>query len=190
MLYYTAYVGLLKNLAMPIPGNPDFKPSAWLCRFAHLIKPQGSVLDVAAGAGRNARWLTEQGFKVEAVDRDAVALNTIIGLDNISTETADLENAPWPYANQKFDAIVVCRYLHRPLLPILATSLAAHGILIYETFMRGHEAYGRPQNPDFLLNSNELLQVFMPSLTVIAFEQGLLEQSPPAVLQRICVIKS
>jgi hypothetical protein len=81
----------------------------------------------------------------------------MIALDNISIKAADLESAPWPYANQKFDAVVVCRYLHRPLLPILATSLAAHGVLIYETFMQGHEVYGQPQNPDFLLNSNELL---------------------------------
>lgn len=164
-------------------------PSTWVCRFASLIKPHGRVLDLACGTGRNTRWLAEQGWQVEAVDRDAAALASMQGLTNITTRQADLENAAWPYTGQMFDAIVVCRYLHRPLLPLLANSLTTQGILIYETFMQGHEVYGRPQNPDFLLKSNELLQVFMPDLTIIAFEQGKLEQSPPAVLQRICALR-
>ena len=164
-------------------------PSAWVCRFASLIKPHGRVLDLACGTGRNTLWLAGQGWQVEAVDRDAASLAPLQGLANITTRQADLENAAWPYTGQMFDAIVVCRYLHRPLLPLLADSLTTQGILIYETFMQGHELYGRPQNPDFLLKSNELLQAFMPDLTIIAFEQGKLEQSPPAVLQRICALR-
>ncbi len=45
-------------------------------------------------------------------------------------------------------------------------------MLIYETFARGNEAYGRPANPDFLLERDELLQVAARGLTVVAFEQG------------------
>lgn len=167
--------------------NPD--PSNWLRRHASEIKPGGRVLDVAAGSGRNARWLAEQGFAVEVVDRDETALATLHGLANLTIKVADLENAYWPYAGVTFDAIVVCRYLFRPLLPFLAESLAPQGVLIYETFMQGHENYGRPQNPDYLLRSNELLEAYMPDLTVIRFEQGKLEDSPPAVMQRICAIR-
>ena len=125
-----------------------------------------------------------------AVDKDAAALESMVGLANINTHLADIEANAWPYAGLSFDAIVVCRYLYRPLFPKLVESLALGGVLIYETFMRGHEAYGRPQNPDFLLTSNELLQAFMPELTVVAFEQGLLQESPPAMLQRICAVKT
>jgi SAM-dependent methyltransferase len=164
------------------------RPSDWMRRFAPLIKANGRVLDLACGAGRNARWLAAQGYLVEAVDRDATALQSMHGLANITTKVADLEHAPWPYGVQQFDAIVVCRYLHRPLLPLLPGSLAPQGVLIYETFMQGHEVYGRPQNPDFLLQPNELLEVFMPALTPVAFEQGLLQQKPAAVMQRICAI--
>ena len=164
------------------------QPSVWMCKFAPLIKANGRVLDLACGAGRNARWLAAQGYMAEAVDRDATALQSMHGLANITTKVADLEHAPWPYGVQQFDAIVVCRYLHRPLLPLLASSLAPQGVLIYETFMQGHEAYGRPQNPDFLLRPNELLEVFVPALMPVAFEQGLLQQQPAAVMQRICAI--
>jgi SAM-dependent methyltransferase len=177
-------------MQMPITDHhEDSQASPWLCRHAQHIRPQGRVLDVAAGTGRNARWLAQQGFKVEAVDYNAEALSSMHGIARITTRIADLENSAWPYAGQKFNAIVVCRYLHRPLLPLLTANLMTQGVLIYETFMRGHEAYGRPQNPDFLLRSNELLHVFSTDLTIIAFEQGKLEQTPPAIMQRICAIK-
>ena len=169
--------------------NTVLEPSAWVRRFAPLIKQGGRVLDLAAGSGRNARWLAEQGYQVVAVDRDAAALDSMQGLTNISLRLADLENAAWPYGDQQFDGIVVCRYLYRPLLPLLAASLAAQGVLIYETFMVGHEAYGRPQNPDFLLQPNELLQAFVPELSPVAFEQGLIANPQTAVIQRICVVK-
>ena len=99
---------------------------------------------------------------------------------------ADLENgSPWPFTGQRFGGIVVTNYLHRPLLPVLARSLAEQGVLIYETFMLGNEKFGKPSNPDFLLRPGELLQAFA-NLAVVAFEQGQTERS---VVQRICVIR-
>lgn len=164
----------------------EAEPSAWLCHFSGLIRPAGRVLDLACGSGRNARWLAAQGFTVEAVDRDAAALDSMQAIGAIHTRLADLEQAAWPYAGENFDAIVVCRYLHRPLLPLLAGSLAPGAILIYETFMCGHESYGRPRNPDFLLRPNELLQTYGEGFMLIGFEQGVLEQPKPALMQRIC----
>lgn len=37
--------------------------------------PRGRALDLAAGEGRNALWLAEQGFEVEAVEFSAVAVD-------------------------------------------------------------------------------------------------------------------
>lgn len=164
----------------------DANPSAWVIRFAPLIRPGGTVLDVACGSGRNARWLARQGWRVEAVDRDEMVISTLQGLQNISAQQADLEGAPWPYPGRKFDAIVVCRYLYRPLLPVLAESLAESGMLIYETFMVGQEQFGRPRNPDFLLQPDELLKVYSSKLEVVSFEQGIMIEPEPAVLQHIC----
>ena len=171
---------------MPSSRHSETQPSAWVARFAPYIRIQGRVLDVAAGTGRNARWLAAHGWQVEAVDRDAEALATMAGLDGINTRVADIENGDWPYAGRQFEGIVVCRYLHRLLFPLLVESLAPDGILIYETFMQGHEAYGRPSNPDFLLRPNELLQAFMPGLVPVAFEQGY-DPALRAVVQRACL---
>ncbi|CAG0965937.1 demethylmenaquinone methyltransferase / 2-methoxy-6-polyprenyl-1,4-benzoquinol methylase [Methylophilaceae bacterium] len=170
--------------------DPAEAPSGWLSEHAHLIKPSGRVLDVAAGSGRNARWLARQGFRVEAVDRDRQALESMKGVENINCRLADIENGAWPYAGQQFDAIVVCRYLHRPLFSSFSDNLTPGGILVYETFMQGHEAYGRPANPDFLLRPGELLEVFQGRFEIVAFEQGYQETPKPSMMQRICAVKA
>jgi SAM-dependent methyltransferase len=162
-------------------------PSDWVCRHADHIKTGGEVLDVACGSGRNARWLAAQGWSVEAVDRDRTALDTLKDVANVHTTLVDLENAPWPYDDRLFDGIVVCRYLHRPLLKQLIKNLKPDGVLIYETFMLGHEQYGRPTNPDFLLKPDELLTVYGTELKLLAFEQGQFDTPKPSVIQRICV---
>ena len=43
--------------------------------------------------------------------------------------------------------------------PILRAALAPDGVLLYETFAMGNEAFGRPTNPDFLLCRDELLTI-------------------------------
>jgi SAM-dependent methyltransferase len=164
-------------------------PSSWLIRHAPLIRPGGTVLDLACGSGRNARWLAEQGWCVEAVDRDEVAIAGLQKIAGLHALQADVENAAWPFAGRTFDGIVVCRYLHRPLLPLLAESLAVGGVLIYETFMLGQEKFGRPQRPDFLLKPDELLDVFSGRLSINAFEQGIVETPKPAAIQRICATR-
>lgn len=143
------------------------------------------MLDVAAGRGRNARWLAQQGFQVVAVDRDAKALSVMRGIDGITLQVKDLEGDNWPYEDEQFDAIVVFRYLYRPLFPKFVSSLAPEGILVYETFMQGQEAYGKPGNPNFLLVTNELQDAFQEHLDILAFEQGLVTSQRPCMMQRI-----
>jgi hypothetical protein len=41
------------------------------------------------------------------------------------------------------------------------------GLLLYETFGRGNEVYGRPTNPDFLLKPGELIEVVRGRLQVV-----------------------
>jgi SAM-dependent methyltransferase len=163
-------------------------PSPWVCRFAPLIRAGGLVLDVACGAGRHARYLAGLGYRVEAVDRDTGALLDLADVAGVTTRHADLENGPWPYSGRQFDAIVVTNYLHRPLLPRLLEALADGGVLIYETFAAGNERYGRPGNPDFLLNPGELLDLARGRLRVIAYEDLHVEIPRPAMIQRLCAI--
>lgn len=139
------------------------------------------MLDVACGSGRHLRWLQSQGFAVTGVDRDAAAIEPLRDLGRVIV--ADIENAPWPFDGETFDAVIVTNYLWRPLLPPIVTSLDVGGVLIYETFAAGNEAFGKPSNPDFLLQPGELLWA-CATLQVVAYEDGLLD-GPPRRVQRI-----
>jgi len=84
----------------------------------------------------------------------------------------------------------VTNYLHRPLFPAIIEALAEKGILIYETFALGNEAFGKPSNPDFLLRPGELLEIVHGSLRIVAFEEGIIDTPRPAVVQRTCAVRS
>jgi SAM-dependent methyltransferase len=146
------------------------------------------VLDLACGAGRHARLFAALGHPVLALDRDPQLLAAAAS-PGIETMLHDLEapGAPWPFTAGRFAAIVVTNYLHRPLLAQLAASLAPDGVLIYETFAVGNEAFGKPSNPDFLLRPGELLGLaHAAGLRVIAYEDGFVSQPKPAMVQRLC----
>jgi SAM-dependent methyltransferase len=156
-------------------------PSPWLLRFAHLIQPGGTVLDVACGSGRHLRWLVAQGFVVTGVDRDVAAVAPL--RESAEIIVADIENAAWPIPHRRFDAVVGTNYLWRPLWPALLGALADNGVLIVETFADGQQHIGKPARPEFLLQAGELLRL-CADLRVIAFEDGF-DALAPRYVQRI-----
>jgi SAM-dependent methyltransferase len=161
-------------------------PSVWVKRFLPLIKPGGLVLDLAAGSGRHVRLLRDCGFAVCALDRDTTALLAFAG-PRCEVRRLDLESDDLGQLGDNYDGIVVTNYLHRPLFPAIARALGPGGVLIYETFARGNERFGRPRNLDFLLRPGELLEAFT-TLTAIAFEQGQVSVPRPAVIQRLAAV--
>lgn len=161
------------------------EPSAWVRRWAPQVRKGGAVLDVACGSGRHSRFFALQGYVVDAVDRDAAAIAALAETPGIHALCADIESGPWPYAGRQFAAVVVTNYLHRPLFPALMAAIAPGGLLIYETFAEGNEAYGRPANPDFLLRRGELLER-VGAMQVLACEDLYVELPKPAIVQRIC----
>jgi SAM-dependent methyltransferase len=151
------------------------------------------VLDVAAGGGRHSLLFAERGHPVVAVDRATSALEQPAASASslrapIEVVEADLEDGPWPFPNRTFAAVVVTNYLHRPLLPTLVAAVAPGGLLLYETFARGHERFGRPTNPDWLLAAGELLRSVEGELRVLAYED--LELPRPACVQRIAAVRA
>ncbi len=165
----------------PLDGQPG--PSPWIERWAPLIT-RGTVLDVACGEGRHSRYCLGRGLEVVAIDR---APQDIPGARFLQ---ADLENGnPWPLPGERFEAVIVTNYLHRPLFPILAEALVPGGVLLYETFMLGNERFGRPSNPEFLLRPGELLQAFA-GLDVKGFEEGEVARPKPAMIQRLCAVRA
>jgi SAM-dependent methyltransferase len=183
---------VLLSMMSLVPHLDLAPPSDWVQRWSHLVKPSASLLDVACGSGRHVKLFADHGCKVTAVDVSSEALN-IVKAHSPSARTlaADIENAAWPLQTngqlETFDAVVVTNYLHRPLMPTLLASLAAGGVLIYETFAIGNETVGKPSRSDFLLKRGELLRVCQ-DVHIVAFEDGFLSQ-PGRFVQRIVATK-
>lgn len=163
-------------------------PSAWIVRHAGLVAPGASVLDLASGSGRHARFFAGRGARVLAVDRDGAALAALSGVAGVATRCVDLESAVWPLAGEAFDAVIVSRYLHRPRLCDLFKLLGPSSVLLYETFAVGNERFGRPANPAYLLKAGELLELARDRLVVVAFEQGAEGNPPHAVVERLAAV--
>ena len=159
------HLDLLKNLDRPLP-----------------------VLDLACGTGINGLLLAQHGIPVVFADRSASALEVVAQrlLDGtlpgriwqVDLEQTDTD----PFAGQSFSAIIGFRYLHRPLFPALKSAVAPGGLVIYETFTTGNLRFGRPGNPDFLLQPGELKTIFQDWEPIFHFE-GVLQNPNRAMAQ-------
>ncbi len=171
---------------------PDIAPSPWICRFANLIEPGGSVLDLACGSGRHSKLMLERGHGVVALDIDPAKLGELAAHPGLEAVGADLEDgAPWPLGRRQFSAVIVTNYLYRPVMPAIVAAVKPEGLLLYETFAQGNEKYGRPANPDYLLRPGELLQLAANAgMRVLAYED-LEESTPrPGCRQRLAARKA
>lgn len=172
---------------MPVSASP----SPWIVRFAPLVGSAAPVLDLACGQGRHSRFFLGRGHPVIAVDVDVSGLDDLAGHLGLEVVQADLEDgSAWPLAGRSFGAVVVTNYLWRPLFPAILDTVDDDGLLLYETFAAGNEAYGRPTNPDYLLRPGELIELVQDRLQIVAYEQGYLERPRPMVRQRICAVRA
>jgi len=152
---------------------------------------RGPVLDLACGEGHNGVFLAERGLDVTCCDISRDALERAGELAGgrgvtVSLWEVDLERPGInPLREDVYGAILVFRYLHRPLFPCIRKALRPHGLLVYETFTVEQAAFGRPRNPDHLLRPGELRQTFADWKIVHSFE-GLKENPLRAMAQLVC----
>ncbi len=164
-----------------LPAARLWSPSPFLERV-HERAPRGRALDLASGSGRAAVYLALAGWQAEAWDLDPSALALASSFaeregTRITTRQVDLESGTLAPAPGSYELIVVVRYLHRPLFAWIERALAPGGVLVYETFCRGQERFGRPTRDRHLLEPGELTRAF-PSLVVELHEESALDQPP------------
>jgi tellurite methyltransferase len=136
----------------------------WIRTLSSRIAPPRRALDLAMGRGRHAQLLAAAGFRTFGVDinLDALADGVARGRSQrltVHAWCADLTVSALP--KQRFELIVVTRYLQRDLCPALIDALVPGGFLLYETFTELQKGRGRgPQSPDHLLKLEELRSLF------------------------------
>jgi hypothetical protein len=128
---------------------------------------------------------------VTFLDRDISAVSDLSDHAGATCLEIDLEaGAPFPLRAHSFGAVIVTCYLHRPILPDILNTVAPGGILLYETFAQGNQAYGHPAREAYLLNEGELLDAVRHRFTVRAYEHGYDAAPKPGIRQRICAIRN
>lgn len=157
-------------------------PSPFLRQIFELgaweIQP-GRALDIAAGKGKNARFLAEKGFQVEAIDISEVALAEGRRLAeerglSIAFRQADLEKVELPRA--AYDMVINFNYLQRSLIPQIQGALKPGGYVVFETYLIDQQLLGHPRNPAHLLGRNELLRLFS-DFRVLYYREGKFVES-------------
>ena len=151
----------------------------------------GPALDVAGGAGRNAVWLAERGWRVKLIDISDVALkmarekfeavkkaassqpkNAAVRKGSLKTEIVDL-NSISHLGTEEYPLVVMFYFLRRELFPAISRALKPGGTLIYRTYTIDRmKVPGGPSDPKYLLQPNELLHGF-PGLRVLQYREML-----------------
>ena len=170
------------------------RPAPLLLNHASLFGAptvKGPILDLACGSGHNGIYLAKKGLRVILCDisddslEKAEALAHRAGV-NVDLWRVDLEEEGFnPLDKQLLGAILVFRYLHRPLIPCIKKALIPGGLLMYETFTTDQPKFGKPRNPDFLLKPGEL-RAWFQDWTILHHFEGIQENPTRAVAQMVC----
>ena len=155
------------------------EPNPFLKKHIHLL-PRGRALDIATGEGRNAIFLAQHGFEVDAVDisekglRKAQQLAREKGI-KINTFTADLDR--YQIEKERYDLIADFYYLKRRLIPGMKKGLKKGGRVIFETYILGHRELGTggPTQAKYFLKPNELIGLF-ESFRILFYREGIFRE--------------
>jgi len=152
------------------------EPNPFLKKHIHLL-PKGKILDMAAGEGRNAVFLAQNGFEVDAVDISEKGLKKARKLARekgvkINTFLVDLDQHP--IGKERYDLIVNFYFLRRRLIPRIKKGLKKGGKVIFETYLLEHRKLGTggPKQAKYFLKPNELLGLFK-DFRILFYREGI-----------------
>lgn len=167
------------------------EPSATVTESARYwqLAPNREALDLACGAGRNAVYLAEKGWRVEAIDFSVEALRKTRALAQsrgveIETSRQDVEAPGFSAGSDRYGLVVVTQFLHRPLFEAIRAAVAPGGLVCYSTYAVGQlEFDGGPRNRKYLLEPNELLERFR-GWRVLRYEEAWEGRATAALIAR------
>jgi SAM-dependent methyltransferase len=127
----------------------------------------GRALDLAAGEGRNAVWLAEQGWAVTAVDFSGVAIDKgrrLAGHRGVEVDWVVADAVSYQAGSAAFDLVLIA-YLHLPpadLARVIAHAtegLAPEGRFLLVAHDRSNltDGIGGPQEPTILTRADEVV---------------------------------
>ncbi len=188
-------------MTYPTPPSPFIlkQIDLWLAaRPENVSKEPVELVDLACGKGRHITAVRkreyEASFKITAVDANHQVLEELTaglqGREEITAVCLDLERKGLVLAealdDRLFDLVLVTNYLHRPVLGQIFELVRPGGLLLYETFGKGNEIFGRPSNPDFLLREGELASTLPDRFTIrhqfFGQRQDIYPDRPPAIV--------
>ena len=162
-----------KEFAFGKEANPFLK------RHIALL-PRGRALDIATGEGRNAVFLTQNGFDVDAVDISKMGLRKARKLaEELGIKThafyADLDT--YQIKEAQYDLIANFYFLKRSLIQKIKKGLRKGGRVIFETYILEHRSLGTggPKQAKYFLKSNELLRLF-DGFRILRYREGIFRQ--------------
>jgi SAM-dependent methyltransferase len=137
----------------------------------YTLAPGKSALDIAAGNGRNALFLAQKGFSVDAVDISEVGLAKFAGSHpDIQAVCADLDDFEIPA--DRYDLILNIKFLNRRLYSGIQAGLKPEGVLIFHTLLASNRTTGKAAHcRDYLLRKNELLHAFS-ALRIVYYRES------------------
>lgn len=169
-------------------NSHQVEPSRWVERWAWCFPSEAAILDVAAGAGRHARFLLGRGHHVTVIDRDCSALNDLNQHPRATVLEADLE-ACVPFLGSHFGVVLVTNFLLRSMFSHLIAAVGPGGFLIYETFTSHHARYRQPRDSSHLTAPGELRRLVTEDLDVLAYEEAFEGGSRRAAVARLAATR-
>jgi SAM-dependent methyltransferase len=156
------------------PQDPD--PSPVLRGYVEEF-PEGRALDVATGTGRNAVFLAEAGYTVDAVDQSRAGLEITREraaergvADRLRPIQADLPS--YGYPTERYAAITISFYRAVDRFPDIKAALVPGGYLFVEHHLRStDETPSGPGSDRYRFAANELLHACL-DLTVCYYDES------------------
>ena len=157
------------------PRDPD--PSPVLGRYVESF-PDGRALDIATGTGRNAVFLANNGYDVDAIDKSRAGLE-IARQNAVDRDVAGQTNwiqadvPSYEFPEDTYQVVTISFYRAVDRFPDVKASISPGGVLFVQHHLRTSDDLDvGPSGDRYRYASNELLHACL-DLTVLYYTETI-----------------